>query len=134
MDRSADGPTTPAMELVLNLNYGTHTRPTRSQAVALALQVDAAVATGLDLRTIRQHAQSKVKQARHNAVTYLTVGLTAENLPAVRPDQEQADRPAAAPPGARQAPPELAEAVLAQGDVPNLIVPSRLRHSATAGR
>jgi hypothetical protein len=74
-------PSTEALELIASLSFGSHVRPTQREAAALALLVDAAVASGLPLTEVRRHAQAKVNQAKTNPVSYLRRGLATENLP-----------------------------------------------------
>lgn len=100
-------PSTEALELIASLSFGSHVRPTQREAAALALLVDAAVASGLPLTEVRRHAQAKVNRAKANPVSYLRRGLAAENLPipvagcsAPTPDRTQ---PVATPSDARRA-------------------------------
>jgi hypothetical protein len=125
-------PSPAALDLVLGLSYGSHTHPTQGQARQLALLVDAALAGGHDLRSIRRHAQGKVNQARRNAVAYLTCGLSADQLPAVRMDSPQPARPVTAPSGAKPATLiESQDDLLARG-LPTQFLPTRLKAAAGA--
>lgn len=78
-------PSGEALAEVAALEFGRHRRPTRSQARTIAGLLDAAVAHGLTLRQARDHAQTAIRDARTNAVSYLVKApagaLLADNLP-----------------------------------------------------
>lgn len=132
MDLQPHEQPTPAMDLVLSLDFGKHIRPTRAQADALAQLVDDALKTGLDLRLVRHHAQTKIGQARRNAVTYLLRGLAPDELP-VAPARPKTPRSA---PTARTAPatatPVGAPADMSERGLKPSLLPTRLREAAAA--
>ncbi|MGW7537789.1 helix-turn-helix domain-containing protein [Amycolatopsis sp. NPDC054798] len=80
-----------ALELVAGLDFGAHARPTRTEALGLAAQVEAAVAEhGLTRGEVLRHCRAKLAGATRSGVSFLAGGLEPDRLPLPTPKRKSA--------------------------------------------
>jgi predicted transcriptional regulator len=122
-----------ARQLVAELNYGRHRRPTIEQAAELASLMCAAHDDhGLSVPEIRKHARKALDDARKSGVPYLQGALKPDRLPVPAPTNAEAAPPVDGflSPKAQAASDSKREAVMAQvrAKLPNK-VQSRVRNA-----